>query len=382
MKPTGTAPISHGLSPTGVARAAAARVARTDPRCDPAVAVRSARLDWATALPSAAAPGFVYLAGAVRRASRSAAAGATSPRPRAGSPARRARSRRSAASRPRPADLAAPTRACARSGATGPRSRALDLVRGERRRRADGGDLPRDPRPPPGAPAAQPRPRRRARPRTRARLAALLELVERDAAAAWWSGETRPRALDLAESRRRRRRSRGAARRRRRAARATTLLALPSPTGLPVVCALSRDAAGGGLAFGLKAALDPARAIAGRGDRAAADGDRARDRAAARRPGPGDAPGRRSRSATPRSTPTPSPPSRRCRRLAERRALDRGFGRARRASRGARPRRPRRRPRRAAGRPRGRQGLRPGTAADARPAGGGRGPAPRARRRR
>jgi ribosomal protein S12 methylthiotransferase accessory factor len=47
------------------------------------------------------------------------------------------------------------------------------------------------------------------------------------------------------------------------ATRASGFLLLPSPAGLPVVCAFSRDAGGRGLVLGLKAASDPGRAAAG-----------------------------------------------------------------------------------------------------------------------
>lgn len=99
-----------------------------------------------------------------------------------------------------------------------------------------------------------------------ARLAATLELIERDAAAAWWQGETRPHApcasllapvaMELARLRA------GAAGTRPRP-RPTGFLMLSSPTRLPVVAAFSRDAEGRGLAIGLKAALDPGSAARG-----------------------------------------------------------------------------------------------------------------------
>ena len=94
--------------------------------------------------------------------------------------------------------------------------------------------------------------------RAAALLAGLLELVERDAAAGWWMEGARPHAPDAAAAP-------GLAALRAGAdlPRATTLLALPSVAGVPVVCAMSRHAGGGGLAFGLKAALTAAAAAQG-----------------------------------------------------------------------------------------------------------------------
>jgi ribosomal protein S12 methylthiotransferase accessory factor len=98
--------------------------------------------------------------------------------------------------------------------------------------------------------------------REQAARAALLELVERDAAAAWWLDGARPRAIDpgvvaaaaggLAALRA------GA-----RSLRATALLALASPVEIPVAVAVSRRADGRGLAVGLKADPDPAAAATG-----------------------------------------------------------------------------------------------------------------------
>lgn len=88
-----------------------------------------------------------------------------------------------------------------------------------------------------------------------ARLAGLIELIERDAAARWWLDGGRPRAIDAAQLV-----GAAAALARLRGGavppgRLTSFLELASPTGLPVVCALSRDPDECGLAFGLKAAL-------------------------------------------------------------------------------------------------------------------------------
>lgn len=96
-----------------------------------------------------------------------------------------------------------------------------------------------------------------------ARLAGLLELIERDAASRWWLDGAQPHALDaspLAQA------AETAARMRAGATglpRATTFLDLASPTGVPVVCALSCEADGRGFAFGFKAAIDWARAARG-----------------------------------------------------------------------------------------------------------------------
>ena len=95
-----------------------------------------------------------------------------------------------------------------------------------------------------------------------ARLAGLLELIERDAAAAWWREGVRPRQADAAgiataadELGRLRA---GAA-----APRPTGFLVLEAALGVPVVCAMSSDADGRGLAFGLKAAPGVAAAASG-----------------------------------------------------------------------------------------------------------------------
>ncbi len=89
-----------------------------------------------------------------------------------------------------------------------------------------------------------------------ARCAGLLELVERDAVARWWLHQQPPHSVDL-----------------RHAApvadlvaalrngadapqRATGLLLLGSPTGVPVVCAFSLEPDGRGLAVGFRAAFD------------------------------------------------------------------------------------------------------------------------------
>ncbi len=169
-----------------------------------------ARLDWVAAVPNAAAPAYVYLAAAVGGVAVGGGGG----------------------------DLAG---ACARLA-----GEAAEVVA-----RAAAGDAP-----PSGLGlAAGPDP-------GAARLAGLLELIERDAVAAWWLDGVRPHACAPAvragaEARLARLRA-GA-----EVPRSTCLLSLVSPSGVPVVCAMSREAAGGGMAFGFKAALDPSAAAEG-----------------------------------------------------------------------------------------------------------------------
>ena len=93
-----------------------------------------------------------------------------------------------------------------------------------------------------------------------ARLRALLELVERDAAALWWHGGLPPRAIapdcaaGVAGSRLL------AALRQDRSSRRTTLLDITTDLGIPVVAAVSVGRDGRGLACGLAARPDPAAA--------------------------------------------------------------------------------------------------------------------------
>jgi ribosomal protein S12 methylthiotransferase accessory factor len=215
-------------------------------------------LDWVAVLPNAAAPGFVYLAGAcggvpVGGGGRDLAEAAV----------------RLAGETAEVLAQAAGTVACDLPGdpaidalwidGTGPaRIPATHLASGR----------------PIGVPAAAVHP---AEPRSAgapppslglaagtdvaaARLAGLLELIERDAAAAWWNDGAPARALDAAVAADA---AAGlAAMRAGRTGRATAFLELASPTGVPVVCAVSRDAKGG-LAFGLKAAPDPRAAASG-----------------------------------------------------------------------------------------------------------------------
>jgi ribosomal protein S12 methylthiotransferase accessory factor len=218
-----------------------------------------ARLDWAMALPNHAAPGFVYLAGAC--GGTPVGGGGRDLAEAAGRLAGEASETLAQASPLDPVDLPADPAILAIWGA-GPRVPALNLTRG----RTVGAPLAAIFPAFPAAPGAPPRSLGLAAGPglAEARLAATLELVERDAAAAWWAGATRPRAVSaeaaapaaaaLAALRN------GAA----APQRPTTFLALPSITGLPVAAALSRDGAGsGGLVVGLKAGLDMRTALLG-----------------------------------------------------------------------------------------------------------------------
>jgi hypothetical protein len=219
-------------------------------------------LDWVSRLPSAAAPGFVYLAGACRGF---AVGGGGRDLAEATLRLRGETAEVLAQlARPLPSDLPgdpsidrawtrapAPLRIAAVEVATGRPvgvpAAAVFLAGPAAAERA--------PTAPPASLGLAAGPTREA-----ARSAALLELVERDAAARWWNegapasqldaAVAAPAAALVAEARA------GAAE-----PRATGFLALASPTGVPVVCALSRGDAG--LAFGLKAAPDPARAAFG-----------------------------------------------------------------------------------------------------------------------
>lgn len=220
------------------------------------------RLDWVSALPNAAAPGFVYLAGAcggipvgggggdLAEAAVRLAGEASETLAQAGPP-------------PEPEALAPDPEILAVWGA-GPQTGGLCLSRGRRVGVPLAAIFPGHP----AAPAAPPRSLGLAAgvDAAGARLSAVLELVERDAAARWWLGESRPRAVCAAgaapaaeELAGMRRAGPGPAPRRR----PTGFLLLPSVTGLPVVCAFSRDPGGPGLAVGLKAALDPRDAARG-----------------------------------------------------------------------------------------------------------------------
>ncbi|MCB1369862.1 MAG: YcaO-like family protein [Rhodobacteraceae bacterium] len=212
------------------------------------------RLDWVSALPNAAAPGFVYLAGSLdgiavggggaetlEATARLAGEAAEVIAARAGGEASRL--------------LGDPEiDALVRPAGEGGWVAGVDLVDG----RALGVFL----RPPDGAASTFGLGLAAGIDREAARLAGLLELIERDAVAAWWLDGRQPAGLApsvLAGAEERLARLRTGA----PVPRATTFLALASPVGVPVVCALSWDAAGGGLAFGFKAALDAPTAAAG-----------------------------------------------------------------------------------------------------------------------
>lgn len=224
------------------------------------------RLDWVAPLPNAAAPGFLYLAGALDGAA--AGGGGRTPAEAAG---RLAGEAAEAAARAEPPLLrrdlpgdpeidAIWTRdpKCARIAASDPQDGApvglpaVSVFSGPEL------DAERRPEAPPGSLGLAAGPSQAA-----ARLSGLLELVERDAAARWWAGLDLPRALDpgLAANAA----SELAAMRRGASppGRATTLLRLEARCGVPVVCAFSSEPDGRGLAIGLKAALEPA--VAARG---------------------------------------------------------------------------------------------------------------------
>lgn len=211
-------------------------------------------LDWITVLPSSAAPHFIYLAGA--SGGTAVGGGGRTLAEAAGRCAGEAAEVLAQAAAPRPALDAL------KGASDGPRVLVTNLADGQT------AGIPaawvhlglaahREAGAPPASLGLAAGTTYAA-----AHLAGLLELIERDAAHAWWQGEVPPRALDasvtapvaadLAAMRE------GAA-----VPRATGFLHLPSPTGVPVVCAFSRDPRGAGLALGLKAALDLRAAVDG-----------------------------------------------------------------------------------------------------------------------
>lgn len=224
-------------------------------------------LDWAASLPNSAAPGFVCLAGALAGQS---VGGGGRDLPEAA--ARLAGEAAEVLAQTAPPESPAETCAADReidaiwTAAPAPtRASAQDLTRGRpvavpacAIHLGPAFDAERAPQSPPRSLGLAAGPDQDA-----ARLAALLELIERDAAAGWWCEGIPPRVLDTetaAAAAADLAAMRGGA---SAQPRATTLLALDSPTGLPVVCALSRDRDGGGLVIGLKAALCPGLAAAG-----------------------------------------------------------------------------------------------------------------------
>ena len=213
------------------------------------------RLDWVAGLPCAAAPGYVYLAGSIHGVAVGGGGGtlAEAASRLSGEAAEVAARHSGAAPSSLPGDPAID--AIWRRSGNVPRVAAVDLADGRRLGVPAAAILPAPATGPQGdAPpsglglAAGPD-------RAAARLAGLMELIERDAIAAWWLDGARPRrldppALDAAAARLARLRA-GAP-----VPRPSGFLSLTSPTGMPVVCALSRDASGRGMAFGFKAAFD------------------------------------------------------------------------------------------------------------------------------
>lgn len=247
-------------------------------REDALLAPALARLDWVAALPNAAAPGFVYLAGAC--AGRAVGGGGRDLREAAGKLAGETSeilaSLGAGGVAPAPEGLAADPRLAAVWGA-GPSVAAARLGGGGSAAvpaAAIFRDLAAGPGAPPRSLGAGAGPSAAA-----ARLAGLLELVERDAAAAWWGGETRARAAAAEVAAPAAALLAGLRDGAPGPGRRTAFLMLPSPTGLPVAAAVSRDGSGsggsgsggsgagapgaGGLVVGLKAALDPGAALAG-----------------------------------------------------------------------------------------------------------------------
>jgi hypothetical protein len=224
------------------------------------------RLDWVAALPNAAAPGFVYLAGACG-GTPVGGGGADLAEAAVRLAGEASETLAQAGALPETETLAPDPEILAVWGA-GPQTAALCLTRGRWVGAPLAAILPAHS----AAPGAPPRSLGLAAGAdvAGARLSAVLELVERDAAARWWLGETRGRAVcsvgvaavteELAGMRRA---ATGASRAPAPRIRPTGFLTLPSVTGLPVVCAFSRDAEGRGLALGLKAALDPQAAARG-----------------------------------------------------------------------------------------------------------------------
>lgn len=223
-----------------------------------------AGLDWVTRLPSSAAPGYIYLAGAVRGTA--VGGGGCDEAEAAGRLAGEAAEALAQLADPVGCDdpgdggidamwtrAPAPLRVRARVVGSGARlgvpAAAIFMNGRAAEERACSA-------PPPSVGIGA------GRDAAAARLAALLELVERDAAAAWWCEGAAPRQLDAAVAAPAAERL-AAMRAGAALPRATAFLDLGSPTGVPVVAALSRDPDGRGLAVGLKAALSQADAAHG-----------------------------------------------------------------------------------------------------------------------
>ena len=237
----------------------AAEMPRAPPRA-PAGNLRPPCLDWVSRLPSASAPGFVYLAGACRGA----------PVGGGGRDFAEAEARLGGEAAELWAQLSVPV-ACDTPGdpeidmswsdAASPLRVAAVELSGGRSVGVPAAAIFLDPAhaaeraatAPPASLGLAAGPDRDA-----ARLAGLLELVERDAAAGWWIEGQPARQLDAAVGSDLVALRAGATR-----PRASGFLRLESPLGVPVVCAVSREADNSGLAFGLKAAPHPAAAAAG-----------------------------------------------------------------------------------------------------------------------
>ena len=134
-------------------------------------------------------------------------------------------------------------------------------------------------------PAAQSGARGRVR-SAAARLGGLLELIERDAAARWWSGSGGRGCSMPARPWGRRRIWSAALRRGAAGGAARRFSSSPRRPGCRSRCALSRDPDGRGSPPGFQGGARAARGDAGGAGRAAANGDRARDGAASAGAGP------------------------------------------------------------------------------------------------
>jgi ribosomal protein S12 methylthiotransferase accessory factor len=204
-------------------------------------------LDWALALPSRSAPGFVFLAGSL--AGVGVGGGGATLAEAAARLVGEAAEVLAMRAAPQPSDSPAAPRL---NPGDGPGIAAIDLATGDRvaipASIVHFGLQRGDDAPPRSLGLAA------GRDRADARLRALAELIERDAAAAWWYGGGPAHAIDAAAiapvAARLASLRAGAT-----APRTTVFLDLPAAVPVPVVAALSFGADGGGLAVGLKAAL-------------------------------------------------------------------------------------------------------------------------------